>query len=174
MDGSFHSPIPYLYIAHIILIVSIRVGAALLFAPIWGYPGNSAADEDPAGVFDCVWGLRVSRRSTSRPTRTRDWFIPMEFFIGLLLSMGIRIAFAGLHMGGQLVSYHLGFSAVQSDRSADRRINRRVMAGIPDHVRLHDASGVGPAPQHASGARQQLWTVSRRHGSHNTASGLKL
>src|SRR2546425_740005 len=39
---------------------------------------------------------------------------PIELLIGLLLTTGIRIAFAGLHMGGQLVSYHLGFSAVQS------------------------------------------------------------
>src|SRR5690349_22714081 len=39
--------------------------------------------------------------------------IPSEILIGLLLSMGIRIAFAGLHMGGQFISYHLGFSAVQ-------------------------------------------------------------
>src|SRR5204863_411707 len=39
---------------------------------------------------------------------------PAELLIGLLLTMGIRIAFAGLHMGGQLVSYHLGFSAVQA------------------------------------------------------------
>jgi flagellar biosynthetic protein FliR len=38
----------------------------------------------------------------------------MEFLIGLLLTMGIRIAFAGLHLGGQLISYHLGFSAVQA------------------------------------------------------------
>jgi flagellar biosynthetic protein FliR len=38
----------------------------------------------------------------------------MEFLIGMLLTMGIRIAFAGLHFGGQLISYHLGFSAVQS------------------------------------------------------------
>jgi flagellar biosynthesis protein FliR len=28
--------------------------------------------------------------------------------------MGIRIAFAGLHMGGQLVSNHLGFSMIQA------------------------------------------------------------
>ena len=40
--------------------------------------------------------------------------LPVEFLIGLLLTMGIRIAFAGLHMGGQLLSYHLGFSAVQA------------------------------------------------------------
>ena len=39
---------------------------------------------------------------------------PAELLIGLLLTMGIRIAFAGLQMGGQLVSYHLGFSAVQA------------------------------------------------------------
>ena len=30
--------IPYLYILHVV-IISIRVGAALLFAPIWGHPG---------------------------------------------------------------------------------------------------------------------------------------
>src|SRR5207247_553722 len=30
--------IPYLYLLHV-LIISIRVGATLLFAPIWGYPG---------------------------------------------------------------------------------------------------------------------------------------
>src|SRR5262249_6129860 len=39
---------------------------------------------------------------------------PVELLIGLLLTTGIRIAFAGLHLGGQLVSYHLGFSAVQA------------------------------------------------------------
>jgi flagellar biosynthesis protein FliR len=40
--------------------------------------------------------------------------IPSEFVIGLLLTMSIRIAFAGLHMGGQLLSFYLGFSQVQS------------------------------------------------------------
>ena len=40
--------------------------------------------------------------------------LPTEFLIGLLLTMGVRIAFAGLHLGGQMVSYHLGFSMVQA------------------------------------------------------------
>jgi len=31
-----------------------------------------------------------------------------------LLSAGIRIVMAGLHLGGQIIGYHLGFSAVQT------------------------------------------------------------
>jgi flagellar biosynthetic protein FliR len=40
--------------------------------------------------------------------------IPAEFLIGLLLGMGVRIAFAGLHFGGQMLGFHLGYSAVQT------------------------------------------------------------
>ena len=30
--------IPYFYLLHV-SVISVRVGATLLFAPIWGYPG---------------------------------------------------------------------------------------------------------------------------------------
>ena len=39
---------------------------------------------------------------------------PGEFFIGLLLGMGLRIAFATLQFAGHPVGFSLGFSAVQA------------------------------------------------------------
>jgi flagellar biosynthetic protein FliR len=65
-------------------------------------------------VFSTALGIAGVTPFNERAYANPAVVIPMEFFIGLLLSMGIRIAFAGLHMGGHLVSYHLGFSAVQS------------------------------------------------------------
>ena len=112
MDGVVSLSIPYFYIAHI-LIVSIRVGAALLFAPIWGYPGIPQQMRILL-VFSTALGIAGVTPFNEQAYANPALVIPMEFFIGLLLSISIRIAFAGLHMGGQLVSYHLGFSAVQS------------------------------------------------------------
>lgn len=104
--------IPYLYLLHV-LIISIRVGATLLFAPIWGYPGLPQYLRIIL-VFSMAAGMSVVIPFNPEAYTNPGLVVPVEFLIGLLLTMGIRIAFAGLHMGGQLLSYHLGFSAVQA------------------------------------------------------------
>jgi flagellar biosynthetic protein FliR len=65
-------------------------------------------------VFSIAVGMSVLIPFHPDPLLNPGMVFPAEFIIGLLLAMGIRIAFAGLQMGGQLVSYHLGFSAVQA------------------------------------------------------------
>jgi flagellar biosynthetic protein FliR len=104
--------LPYLYLLHV-LIISIRVGATLLFAPIWGYPGLPQYLRIIL-VFSIAAGMSVVIPFNPEAYTNPGLVLPSEFLIGLLLTMGIRIAFAGLHMGGQLLSYHLGFSAVQT------------------------------------------------------------
>src|SRR5881628_726162 len=104
--------IPYLYLLHV-LIISIRVGAALLFAPIWGYPGLPHYLRTLL-VFAIAAGISVVVPFNAAALSSPGVIFPAELLIGLLLTMGIRIAFAGLQMGGQLVSYYLGFSAVQT------------------------------------------------------------
>jgi len=104
--------IPYLYLLHV-LIISIRVGATLLFAPIWGYPGLPHYLRI-ALVFSIAAGMASVTPFNPQAYTNSSLIIPTEFLIGLLLTIGIRIAFAGLHMGGHMVSYHLGFSAVQA------------------------------------------------------------
>ena len=102
--------IPYVYLLHI-LIVSMRVGATLLFAPIWGYSGLPQYLKIVL-VFSIAAGMSVVVPLNPQAYANPGLILPTEFLIGMLLTMGIRIAFAGLHMGGHLVSYHLGFSAV--------------------------------------------------------------
>ncbi len=104
--------IPYLYLIHV-LVISIRVGAALLFAPIWGYPGLPQYLRIML-VFSVAAGISMVAPFNEDAYANPGSILPTEFLIGMLLSMGIRIAFAGLHMGGNLVSYHLGFSSVQA------------------------------------------------------------
>src|SRR5438093_9024782 len=104
--------IPYFYLLHV-LVISVRVGATLLFAPIWGYPGlphylRALLVFAIAAAMSAV--IPFNAAALSNP----GLVFPIELLIGLLLTTGIRMAFAGLHMGGQLVSYYLGFSAVQS------------------------------------------------------------
>jgi len=103
--------IPYLYILHVML-VAIRVGATLLFAPIWGDPGLPQYLRVVL-VFSIAAGMSVVIPFNPQAYLSPGLILPTEFLIGLLLTMGIRIAFAGLHLGGQLLSYHLGFSAAQ-------------------------------------------------------------
>lgn len=95
------------------MIISIRVGATLLFAPIWGYPGLPQYLRIIL-VFSIAVGVASVTPFNEQVYTNPGLILPAEFLIGLLLSMGIRIAFAGLNMGGSLVSFHLGFSAVQA------------------------------------------------------------
>src|SRR5438552_1891887 len=104
--------IPYLYLLHV-LIISIRVGSTLLFAPIWGYPGLPQYLRLLL-VFSIAAGISVVVPFNAQALVNPGLVFPAELLIGLLLTMGIRIAFAGLHMGGQLVSYHLGLSMAQA------------------------------------------------------------
>jgi flagellar biosynthetic protein FliR len=108
----FSLSIPYFYLLHV-LVVSVRVGATLLFAPIWGYPGLPQYLRVML-VFSVAAGLSVIIPFNPDTYTNPGLILPMEFLIGLLLTMGVRIAFAGLHLGGQLVGYHLGFSMVQA------------------------------------------------------------
>src|SRR4051812_46107503 len=104
--------IPYFYLLHV-LIVSIRVGATLLFAPIWGYPGLPQHLRVML-VFSIAAGVSVLVPFNPDAYLNPGLILPVEFLIGMLLTMGVRLAFAGLHLGGQLIGYHLGFSAVQA------------------------------------------------------------
>jgi flagellar biosynthetic protein FliR len=112
MEGALSLAIPYFYLAHV-LIIAIRVGSALLFAPIWGYPGIPQTFRILM-VFVLSVGIAATVPVDSAIYQNPGLVIPSEFVIGLLLTMSIRIAFAGLHMGGQLLSFYLGFSQVQS------------------------------------------------------------
>jgi len=112
MDGIVSLTIPYFYLIHI-LVVSVRVGAALLFAPIWGH--NGFPQHLRIGL---VFSIAVIIASVT-PFNEKAYVspaivLPMEFLIGTLLAMGIRIAFAGLEFGAHMVSHHLGLSMVQT------------------------------------------------------------
>jgi flagellar biosynthesis protein FliR len=104
--------IPYLYLLHV-MIISIRVGSTLMFAPIWGYQGLPQSLR-VLFVFSIAAAMSVVIPFNPQAYTNPGLVLPTEFLIGLLLTMGIRIAFAGLHLGGHLISYHLGFSAVQT------------------------------------------------------------
>jgi len=111
MAGALALSIPYFYLAHV-MVVAIRVGSALLFAPIWGYPGIPQTMRILL-VFALAIGIAAVVPVNPAIYQNPGLVIPSEFLIGMLLTMSIRIAFAGLHMGGQLLSYYLGFSQVQ-------------------------------------------------------------
>jgi flagellar biosynthetic protein FliR len=104
--------IPYLYIVHV-TIVGIRVGATLLFAPIWGHPGLPQYLRVML-VFSIAAGVSAITPFNPEAYANPGLIIPSEFLIGMLLTVGVRIAFAGLHLGGQLISTHLGFSSAQT------------------------------------------------------------
>ena len=112
MEGVLSLSLPYLYLAHVMLI-SVRVGAALMFAPIWGHPGIPQTMRVMM-VFAIALGIAAVTPFNPIAYNNPGLVIPSEVLIGTLLSMSVRIAFAGLHMGGQLMSYHLGFSTVQA------------------------------------------------------------
>jgi flagellar biosynthetic protein FliR len=119
--------IPYLYFLHV-LVISIRVGAALLMAPVWGYQGLPQYLRVIL-VFSIAAGVSTIVPFNPDAYTNPGLILPTEFLIGLLLTMGIRIAFAGLHLGGQLLSFHLGFGAVQAiDPSTQNRST--VMSGF--------------------------------------------
>jgi len=103
---------PYLYLLQV-SVISIRVGATLLFAPIWGDTGLPKYLRLIL-VFSIAAAMSVVVPFDPQSLLNPGMIFPAEFLIGLLLAMGTRIAFAGLQMGGQLISYHLGFSAVQA------------------------------------------------------------
>src|SRR5207244_4300128 len=84
------------------LVVGIRVGAALMFAPIWGYPGLPQYLRVML-VFSIAIGVSVVTPFSVQAYNNPGLVLPTEFLIGSLLSMAIRIAFAGLHMGGHMV-----------------------------------------------------------------------
>src|SRR6185295_14203495 len=96
--------IPYLYMLHV-LVVSIRVGATLMFAPIWGFPGLPQYLKI-AMIFSIAAIVSFMVPFHAEAYANPGLVLPKEFLIGLLLTMGIRIAFAGLHMAGQLISFH--------------------------------------------------------------------
>src|SRR2546421_5385853 len=112
MDGIISLSLPYFYLIHI-LVVSVRVGGALLFAPIWG--SNALPSYLRILLIFSIWAVIASVVPYNEQAHANPGLVlPMEFLIGLLLSMGIRIAFAGLQFGAQMLSHHLGFSMVQT------------------------------------------------------------
>src|SRR5437588_11739948 len=112
MAGIISLSIPYLYLIHV-LVVAVRVGGALLFAPIWGYSGFPQHLKILL-VFSMALAVAAVTPFNQQAYLNPGMILPGEFLIGLLFSMGIRIVFAGLHFGGQLIGYHLGFSAIQT------------------------------------------------------------
>lgn len=104
--------IPYLYILHV-MVISIRVGSTLMFAPIWGNPGLPQQMKIML-IFSISAAVSVLVPFNPDAYLNPGLIIPTELLIGLLLTMGIRIAFAGLHMAGSFVGFHLGFSMVQA------------------------------------------------------------
>ena len=92
MGGSLSLAIPYFYIAHLLLI-SMRVGAALLFAPIWGHPGIPQQMRILL-IFTISAGVAAITPFSPKAYENPGLVIPTEILIGMLLSMGIRIAFA--------------------------------------------------------------------------------
>ena len=104
--------IPYLYFLHV-TVISVRVGSTLMFAPIWGHPSLPMYLRVIL-VFSIAAGVSAFIPYSPEAYSNPGLILPTEFLIGLLLTMGIRIAFAGLHLAGQLVSYHLGFGMVQA------------------------------------------------------------
>jgi flagellar biosynthetic protein FliR len=110
--GVFSLAIPYFYMIHV-LVVAVRVGAALLFAPLWGYAGFPTYFRIVL-VFSIAVALASVIPFSEQAYLNPLAVLPAEFIIGLLLSMGIRIAFAGLHFGGHLVSHFIGYSMVQT------------------------------------------------------------
>ena len=104
--------IPYLYLLHV-LVISIRVGATLLFAPIWGDAGLPQYLRLLL-VFSIAAGISVVVPFNAQALANPGLIFPSELLVGLLLTMGVRIAFAGLQMGGQMISHHLGLSAAQA------------------------------------------------------------
>ena len=112
MPGVLSLSIPYFYLIHL-LVVGFRVGAALLFAPIWGHQAFPQYLRILL-VFSVAFVIANVTPWSEAAYLNPGTVLPTEFLIGLLLSVGIRIAFAGLHFGGHLISYHLGFSTIQT------------------------------------------------------------
>jgi flagellar biosynthetic protein FliR len=95
------------------VVVAVRVGAALLFAPIWG--STAFPQYLRLLLIFSISAVIASVVPFNPQAYTNPGLVlPAEFLIGLLLSMGIRIAFAGLQFGAQMISQHLGFSMVQT------------------------------------------------------------
>ena len=82
MDGSLSLAIPYFYIAHLLLI-SMRVGAALLFAPIWGHPGIPQPMRVLL-VFTISLGIASITPFNPQAYDNPGLVIPSEVLIGLL------------------------------------------------------------------------------------------
>jgi flagellar biosynthetic protein FliR len=112
MTGVLSLAVPYFGLIHI-LVVFIRVSGALLFAPVWGHPGLPAFLRVIL-LFSTALMIASVAPAGDMVYTNPGLVIPAEFLIGLLLGMGVRIAFAGLHFGGQMLGFHLGYSAVQT------------------------------------------------------------
>src|SRR5437016_11527369 len=103
MSGVVSLAIPYFYLIHI-LVIAVRVGGALLFAPIWGSSGFPQYLRIIL-VFSIAAAIASVVPVNEQAYASPGLILPGEFLIGLLLSMGIRIAFAGLQFGAQMLSF---------------------------------------------------------------------
>src|SRR5437016_10350626 len=101
MDGIISFSLPYFYLIHI-LVVSVRVGGALLFAPIWG--SNALPSYLRILLIFSISAVIASVVPFNEQAYANPGLVlPMEFLIGLLLSMGIRMGLAGLQVGPQVL-----------------------------------------------------------------------
>src|SRR5947209_3218822 len=78
--------IPYLYLLHV-LVISIRIGATLLFAPIWG---DSSLPQylRLLLVFSIAAGISVVVPFNAQALANPGLVFPAELLVGLLLTMG--------------------------------------------------------------------------------------
>jgi flagellar biosynthesis protein FliR len=79
MEGALSLAIPYFYLAHV-MIVAIRVGSALLFAPIWGYPGIPSTFRILL-VFALSVGIAAVVPSIPRFIKIQGWRFPVRFLL---------------------------------------------------------------------------------------------
>ena len=110
MDDIFRLQLPYYQIVHVV-IVGVRIGAMLLFSPIWGSP-SIPVQVRLFLVFVTAAGISTIIPFNQAAYEHPEMVLGTEFFIGLLLGMGVRIAFAVLQFAGHMIGFSVGFSAV--------------------------------------------------------------
>src|SRR5437667_12263928 len=89
--------IPYFYLLHV-LVISVRVGATLLFAPIWGYLGLPRYLRALL-VFAIAAAMSAVIPFNAAALSNPGLVFPIDLLLGLLLPTGIRMAVAVLHAG---------------------------------------------------------------------------
>ena len=86
MDDIFRLQLPYYQIVHVV-IVGVRIGAMLLFSPIWGSPAIPGQVRLFL-VFVTAAGISTVIPFNQAAYEHPEMVLGTEFFIGLLLGMG--------------------------------------------------------------------------------------